>query len=39
MRNSNIIQNSADSFDTSNNLRVSWRLDETNGEWRLGSLG
>jgi hypothetical protein len=33
--NSSIIQNIADSFDTSKNLRVSWRLDETNGEWWL----
>jgi hypothetical protein len=36
--NSSIIQNSADNFDITNNLRVSWRLDEINGGWRLRSL-
>lgn len=33
-----INQNSADNYDNSSNLRVSWHLDKNVGGWRLGSL-
>ena len=36
--NFTINQTSADSFDQSSNLRLSWHLDGSNGGWRLGNI-
>ena len=36
--NFTIDQNTADFFDHSSNLRLSWHLDGSNGGWRLGNI-
>ena len=36
--NFTINQSSADSFDQSSNLRLSWHLVRSNGGWRLGNI-